>query len=123
LVLDGADMFSSIWQPMLKSVGRWQLEVAGLGMKQGQAALQLSRDLSRCLTPGDIASANMRYWNAVTLQYSQSSQRLAASVARTVEAPIASEVVALPRKPRGHDVIELPNDEMARPAADERKVA
>jgi hypothetical protein len=31
--------------------------------------------------------------------------------------------VALPRKPRGHDVIELPNDEMARPAADERKVA
>jgi hypothetical protein len=60
LVLDGADMFSSIWQPMLKSVGRWQLEVAGLGMKQGQAALQLSRDLSRCLTPGDIASANMR---------------------------------------------------------------
>ncbi len=125
MLLDGADMFSSFWQPMLKSTGRWQLEVAGLAFKQGQAALQLSRDLALCRTPGDMTTANMRFWNATTLQYAQSSKRLAASVARTVEAPILSEseVVSLLRKPRGHDVIELPNDEPARPAAVERKVA
>jgi hypothetical protein len=123
VMFDGADLISSFWQPMLKSVGRWHLEVAGLTVKQGQAALQLSRDLSRSMTPADVASAHARYWDAVTSQYSQSSQRLAASVARTVEAPRVSEVVPLPLKPRGHDVIELPDAVTARPEAPERKVA
>ena len=125
LMFDSADMISSIWQPMLKSAGRWQLEVAGLGMKQGQAALQLSRDLSRCMTTGDIASAHMRYWNTVTLQYAQSSQRLAASVARAQpqQVPPVSDVVTLARKPRGHDVMEWPDAATEYPAAIDRKVA
>lgn len=124
LILDGADMISSIWQPMLKAAGRWQLEVAGLGVKHGQAALQLSRDLTRCMTTGDVASAHMRYWNTVTMQYSQSSQRLAASVARAQQqVPVVSEVVTLTRKPRGHDVIELPDAATADPAEIDRKVA
>ena len=51
LLFEGADLYSSFWRPMLKSAGRWHLEIAGLGAKQSQAALQLSRDLSRSMTP------------------------------------------------------------------------
>lgn len=127
MMFEGADLFSSIWQPMLKSVGRWHLEVAGLGVKHGQAALQFSRDLSRCYTAGDIASAQIRYWDSVSSQYAQSSQRLAATVARAVELPAAaeaSEVVTLPRKARDRDLIVLPSESDAPATAGlDRKVA
>ncbi|HPG89461.1 MAG TPA: hypothetical protein PLD46_07380 [Hyphomicrobium sp.] len=110
LMFEGADLVSSVWQPLLKSIGRWHLEVAGLGVKQGQAALQFSRDLSRCYTAGDVASAQIRYWDTVSSQYAQSSQRMAATVARAAEQPLASEVVPLPRKSRDHDLIVLPGE-------------
>lgn len=127
MMFESADLFSSIWQPMLKSVGRWHLEVAGLGVKHSQAALQFSRDLSRCYTAGDITSAQIRYWDSVSSQYALSSQRLAATVARAVELPApaeASEVVTLPRKTRDRDLIVLPS-ESGVPTADglDRKVA
>lgn len=110
LLCEGADLVSSVWQPLLKSVGRWNLEVAGLGVKQTQATLQLSRDLARCRTPGDVASANIRYWEAMTSQFAVSSQRLAATAVKSVaqheaEAP---EVVTLRVKARDHDLIVIP---------------
>jgi hypothetical protein len=107
MLFEGADIYSSLWQPMLKSVGRWQLEVAGLSVKQSQAVLAWSRDVTRCWTPADAVAANVRYLETVSSQYAQSSQRLAATVSRAVEAPALSEVVQLNVK-RGHDVIELP---------------
>lgn len=122
MMCEGADLVSSIWQPMLKSIGRWHLEVAGLGVKQTQAALQLSRDLTRCMTPGDFASAHIRYWDAVTSQYAQSSQRLAATTARTIAQPLeASEIVTLRVKSRSHDLIVIPEDLTANKP--DRKVA
>lgn len=121
-ICEGADLVSSVWQPMLKSIGRWHLEVAGLGVKQTQAAFQLSRDLTRCTNPGDIASAHIRYWDAVTSQYALSSQRLAATTARTIAPPAeASEVVTLRVKARGHDLIEIKDDSSA--VKHDRKVA
>jgi hypothetical protein len=120
LFFEGADLYSSFWQPMLKSVGRWHLELAGLGVKNSQAALQLSRDLSRSLNPVDAVGASIRYWETVSSQYSQSSGRLAASVSRTVEAPFVSEIVALPLK-RAHDLIVLPDTDHE--VITERKVA
>lgn len=122
LFFESADMYSGMWQPLLKSVGRWHLEVAGLGMKQAQASLQLSRDLARSWTAGDAVAANVRYWDAVTSHYSQSSQRLAATVQRTVEAPFVPEVVPMPSK-RGHDMIVLPEAGDADARQPVRKVA
>jgi hypothetical protein len=120
MMFEGADLYSSLWQPMLKSVGRWQLEVACLGVKQSQAAMAWSRDVTRCWTPADAVAANVRYLEAVSSQYAISSQRLAATVSRAVETPLYSEVVPLPVK-RGHDVIELPG--MAQDNVMQRKVA
>jgi hypothetical protein len=118
MIFEGADLFASMWQPMLKSVGRWQLEVAGLGVKSGQAALSWSHDVTRSWTPMDALAANVRFLEAVTAQYAQSSQRIAASVTRAVETPPLSDVVALPLK-RAHDMIVLPDEADAVP----RKVA
>lgn len=124
---EGADLLSAMWQPLLKSVGRWHLEVAGLGMKHGQATLQLTRDLSRSMSPGDMVSAQIRYWDSVSAQYTQSSQRLAATVQRSVETPFAPEVFALPSKradaKRDHDMIVLPDESAAESAQSVRKVA
>lgn len=118
---ESADLVSSVWQPMLKSIGRWHLEVAGLSVKQTQAALQFSRDLSRCMSPGDFASAHIRYWDSVTSQYAQSSQRLAATTARTIAQPAeTSEVVPLRVKAREHDLIVIPEEFADKP---DRKVA
>jgi hypothetical protein len=120
MMFEGADLYSSMWQPLLKSVGRWQLEVAGLSVKNSQAALAWSRDVTRSWTAADAVAANVRYLEAVSSQYALSSQRLAATVTRAVDAPIPSEVVQLPVK-RGHDVIELPG--MADDRVLQRKVA
>ena len=120
MMFEGADMFASVWQPLLKSVGRWQLEVAGLGMKQGQAAISWSHDVARSWTPADAIAANVRYCEAVSSQYVQSSQRLAATVTRATQLPLLSEVVPLPVQ-RGHDQIVLPGP--AEDHTDTRKVA
>jgi hypothetical protein len=119
MMFESADLYSSVWQPMMKSVGRWHLEVANLGVRQGQAALQLSRDLARAWTPADALAANMRYLEATTQQYAQSSQRLAVTVSKAVEAQVEFEVVQLPVK-RSHDTIMLPGID---PVEHPRKVA
>lgn len=121
MMFEGADLYASVWQPMLKSVGRWHLELASLGVRQGQAALQLSRDLSRSWTPADALAANVRYFEATTQQYAQSSQRLVATVSRAVEAQVPSQVLQLPVK-RSHDTIVLPGGPLDDPLLS-RKVA
>ena len=118
IMFQSADTFSSVWQPMLKGVGRWHLEVANLGAKQGQATLQLSRDLARCWTAADVTAAYGRYWQAMTSQYTESSGRIAASVSQTVQSDVVSDVVAIPSK-RSRDTMTIPD-----PAAfPDRKVA
>lgn len=111
MMFEGADMVSSFWQPMLKSVGRWHLEFAGLGMRHGQASIQLAHDLARSFTPLDAYAAHVRYWDRVSAQFNQSRERLAASTVQpAATAPLQkSDVVALPVK-RSHDVLELTDD-------------
>lgn len=120
LMFDATDLYASVWQPVLKSIGRWNLEVAGLGMRHGQASLQLARALARSADPSEWTAASVRYWDQVSAHYAESSQRLAASVKKTVETALEPSVVQLPvRQPQqsGHDVIVLPED------GGERKVA
>lgn len=118
-LFEGADMLSSFWQPVLKSAGRWHLEVAGLGIKHGQAAVKLSQDLARATSPMDAYAAHVRYWEAISSQFMQSQHRIVATTASIPGAPLTSDVVPLVVK-RGHDVIELPDDGAASPT---RKVA
>lgn len=122
MLFEGADMVSSFWQPLLKSVGRWQLEVSGLGMKHGQAALKLSHELARAFSPSDVYAAHVRYWEAVSSQVNQSQQRIAAATVRAAEAPLTAGVVPLVAGLRGHDIIKLPDDDAASVTA-VRKVA
>lgn len=118
LMFDAVDLYASIWQPTLKSIGRWNLEVAGLAMRQGQASLQLSRALARSASPGEWTSASVRYWDQISSQYAQSSQRLAATVEKSVKETFEPSVVPLPvRQHQQHDMIVLPANDI------ERKVA
>jgi hypothetical protein len=129
MLFESADMISSFWQPTLKSIGRWQLELAGLGMKSGQASLQLSRDLARSFSPVDVYAAYVRYWDAISIQCAQSQQRIAANAVRASADPaVFAGVVPLPiatQAPvkRTHDVIEIPDDEADGRRSYARKVA
>ncbi len=127
MLFEGADLVSSFWQPLMKSAGRWQLEVSGLAMKHSQAALRLSHELARCMSPVDVYAANVRYWEAVSSNVRQSQERIAASTVRTDEPQVTvgapSDVVPLAAGSRTHDIIKLPDEAAASRAAPVRKVA
>lgn len=118
LMFDATDLYSSIWQPMLTSIGRWNLEVAGLGLRHGQETLKLAGALARSTHPSDWTAASLRYWDQVSAHYAQSSQRLAATVHKSVEKSLTPSVVPMPiRQHSDHDMIVLPEE------PGERKVA
>lgn len=118
LMFDAADLYSSIWQPFLKTIGRWNLEVAGLSLRHSQASLQLAGNLARSSSPAEWAAASLHYWDQISAQYAQSSQRLAATVHKTVEKSLEPSVLKLPvRQQHDHDMIVLPSEDS------ERKVA
>lgn len=121
-LFEGTDMLSSFWQPVLKSVGRWHLEVAGIGVKHGQAAIKLTHELARSTSPMEAYAAHVRYWNEISSHVAQSQQRIAASAVTLPVAPLTSDVVPLVVK-RGHDVIELPGEAGTDDAVLTRKVA
>ena len=121
-MFEGADLLSSFWQPVLKSVGRLHLEVAGIGIKHGQAAVKLSQELARSVSPLEAYAAHVRYWEAISAQFAQSQQRIVASSADLSGAPLTSDVVPLVVK-RGHDVLELQLDQGSDSASLTRKVA
>jgi hypothetical protein len=120
LMFDAADLYASVWQPLFKSVGRWNLEVAGLGIRHSQASLRLARDLARVTNPAEWTSATVRYWDQISTHYAESTGRLAATVKDTVDAHVAPEIVPLPVRARDneHDVLVLPTGD-----GGERKVA
>ena len=125
LMFDTVDVFSSAWQPSYKGVGRWQLELAHLGAQQGRANMEFGHRLMRCLSPIDLVTETMKYWQQSSQNFSQATQNMTSAAARAVPPPVAFaspfEVLALPGK-KVHDTIRLPdNDEPELPF--ERQVA
>lgn len=106
VVFQGTDMVSSFWQPMLKSVGRWQLEVAQAGTRQTRAAMLLGQRIVRAMGPGDVLQAYQDYWTEVGGVYSDANRNIATAMVRA--APHAA-VLELPVAPRRHvhDRIEI----------------
>jgi len=109
------DMVGSFWQPMLKSAGRWQLEVSQLTAKQTRAALTLSQKAVRCDSPVALIEAYREYWLEVGNLVSEANRNIATALVRA--APHAA-VLELPlARPRTHDTLYISG------ASDERKVA
>jgi hypothetical protein len=75
----GLDAMVKGYEPALKGVGRWNLELIGLMTRRSQAWLGLPARLSQCKSPLDVCNEQMRFWQTAASDFSQASHRLAAA--------------------------------------------
>jgi hypothetical protein len=87
LMFDSFDVFSTYWQPMLKNMGRWHLEMATLGAKQGQATLEYSQKVMRCASPAEAVNETMQYWQRLFDNAAEASQHMTVAAVKTAQQP------------------------------------
>jgi hypothetical protein len=125
-MFQAADVYSGLWQPLLKGLGRSQLEFATLQARHGQALMQWGRQVAVPSGPFAVMEANLRYWDAVSRQFADFAPKLASAVNQATQPPAAFEVLAMPAKAKSHDtlvMIDLQRAEQARDAALQRDAA
>jgi len=114
-------MASMFWQPLLKAVGRSQLEVAGLQARQARAIMHWSQQVMQPASPLDLINTNAQLWQTMTEQYVDVVPRVAAAVTTATQS-VAPVVLPMPGK-RSRDTLVL-IDRQETPSSDlERRVA
>src|SRR2546421_7591385 len=73
------DMMAKGFEPALKGVGRWNLELIGLLTRRSQAWLEMPARLGQCRTPVDVFNEQMRFWQTAAADYADGSHRLSAA--------------------------------------------
>jgi hypothetical protein len=73
------DSMAKGYEPALKSLGRWNLEVVGLTTRRCQAWLEVPVRVGRCRTPVDLFNEQMRFWQSAVADYSDGWRRLTAA--------------------------------------------
>ena len=73
---NGLDVLAKGYEPVLKGVGRWNLEVMGLMTRRASAWLEIPARASQCKTPQDLVGMQMQFWQAAAQDYSEGVQRL-----------------------------------------------
>jgi hypothetical protein len=121
-VFEAADTFSLYCQPFLKSMGRWQLEMAQAVAKQSRAAIEFNHRLTQATNPIDVVNAQVLFWKQVGQAYSDANQHITQTFGRAAEPPAGIEIQPIHKK-RSHDTLRL--DDLARHHGfgPERKVA
>lgn len=122
LMFEAADMVSIYWQPFLKGIGRWQLELAQVGAKQSRAAIEFGNRLTQSTNPVDLVNAQTLYWQQVGQAYSDAGQNISQAFARASEMPAGIEIMPAQKK-RAHDTMWLEEPTSQRGYEDLRKVA
>lgn len=120
-LLEAADVTSFFWQPLLKAVGRTQLELAGLQARQAQALVHWAHRVMRPASPFDVIGANVELWRTLAEQCADVFPRVADAAGPATHS-VAVVQHMLPK--RSHDtliLIDRHND--AEEGAFERQVA
>ena len=71
------DMMVKGYEPVLKGVGRWNLELLGFTARRAQAWVETAARLSRCKSPVEAFAEQAKFWQAAMADYTDGSQRLA----------------------------------------------
>ena len=82
---NGLDVLAKGYEPALKGVGRWNLEVMGFMTRRARAWLEMPARVSQCKTPQDLAREQLQFWQTAAHDYSEGVQRL--TVAASALAP------------------------------------
>ena len=70
------DVAARGFEPVLRGVGRWNLEVLGLATRRARAWAEMPARLGQCRTPQDLVREQLQFWQAASLDYVEASQRL-----------------------------------------------
>lgn len=70
------DRIAKVYEPTLRGVGRWNMEVFNLLTRRSQAWLDVPVQLGRCRTPQDVVSAQLKFWQQAAAHYADGAQRL-----------------------------------------------
>ncbi len=122
LMFEATDLVSLYWQPLLKGVGRWQLELAQAGAKQNRAAIEFGQRMTRASNPIDVVNAQVLYWKQIGDVYSDANQNITQAMARAAEPPAGIEIFPVQKK-RPHDTMRLEDVAATRGYQEQRKVA
>jgi hypothetical protein len=68
------------YEPALKGVGRWNLELFGLMVRRSQAWLGVPAQFAQCKTPMDVVGEQIRFWQSAGADYVDGSRRLMAAL-------------------------------------------
>jgi hypothetical protein len=104
-VFEAVDMAATFWQPLLKAIGRSQLEFAGMQARQARAVMKWSHEIMRPASPIDVINTNAQLWQAVTEPYVDVVPRVAAAVSTATQS-VAPVVLPLPAR-RSRDTLIL----------------
>jgi hypothetical protein len=115
----GLDMMAKGFEPALKGVGRWNLELVGFMARRAQAWLEVPSQLRQCKTPVEIFNLQGKFWQAAAADYADGSKRLAAAVTACAAMPKAS----VGAQPRDYITFPEPQETPATPKRGERKAA
>ena len=88
------DMMMKGYEPTLKGIGRWNLELVGLMARRAQAWLEVPSRLSQCKTPADMFGEQGQFWQAAASDYADGSKRLTAAWSACAMMPKANGVQA-----------------------------
>lgn len=92
-----ADATSFFWQPLLKGLGRTQIEAASFVMANMHATYAYSRAASRAVTPNDLLRAHTAYLDALSKNFSRGASRVSGALSQASEPVLRYEVIAFPR--------------------------
>ncbi len=120
-MFEAADVTSMFWQPMLKAIGRTQLEFASLQARQAQAYVRWAHRMLQPTSPADVLDANAQFWTTIAEQSIEAVPLVAAVVETATEAVVAPRVLPLPAKQVRDTLILLDRKESG--DVPERKVA
>ncbi|MBX9591127.1 MAG: hypothetical protein K2X43_17715 [Hyphomonadaceae bacterium] len=70
------DILAKGYEPMLKGVGRWNLEVMGLMTRRARAWLEVPMRVGQCKTPQDLVGEQLKFWQTAVFDYSEGARRL-----------------------------------------------
>jgi hypothetical protein len=115
----GLDMMVKGYEPALKGVGRWNLEVLGFMARRAQAWLEIPTRLSQCKTPVDLFNEQGKFWQAAAADYTDGSKRLTAAWS----ACAAMSKLNGSAQPRDYITFPEPQETPAAPKRGERKAA
>lgn len=122
LMFETTDMVSLFWQPLLKGIGRWQLELAQVGSKQSRAAIEFGQRIARVTNPIDVINAQVHFWKQIGDVYTDANQNIAQAITRAAEPPAGIEIFPAQKK-RSHDTMRLKDVAAPRDFEEQRKVA